>query len=111
MRPQLFLDFIVGLIIMLSLAGCEKKSGEAIVLEKEHIALMEALPKEQAASPNKSAKSDDQKVTELGKDDITVDAYVMNKNVRGTSRDPRAADHEQWLVKVRMINDGRQFNV
>ena len=111
MRPQIFLDFIVGLIVMLSLAGCEKKSGEAIVLEKEHIALMEALPKEQAASPNKPAKSDDQKVTELGKDDITVDAYVMNKNVRGTSRDPRAADHEQWLVKVRMINDGRQFNV
>ena len=30
--------------------------------------------------------------------------------VRGTDRDPRATNHEQWIVKVRMTN-GRQFNV
>jgi hypothetical protein len=84
MHSKVFPGFIVGLIVMLSLAGCEKKSGQAMVLGKEHIAAMEAPPKEQAASPNKPAKNDDQKVTELGKDDITIDAYVMNKNVRGT---------------------------
>jgi len=31
--------------------------------------------------------------------------------VRGTSRDPRALQAEQWLVKVRMIADARTFNV
>ena len=112
MHLRIFVGFVAGLFAVLSLAGCEKKSGEAMVLGKEHIAAMETPPKnEQAASPNKSATNDDAKVTELGKDDITVDAYVMNKNVRGTSRDPRATNHEQWLVKVRMIDGGRQFNV
>jgi hypothetical protein len=111
MRPQIFLGFIVGFVVIPSFAGCEKKSGEAVVLEKEHIAAMETPPKEQAADPIKSATNDDAKVTELGKNDITVDAYVMNKNVRGTSRDPRATNNEQWLVKVRMIEGGRQFNV
>jgi hypothetical protein len=31
--------------------------------------------------------------------------------LRGTSHDPRALQGEQWLVKVRMIDDGRMFNV
>jgi hypothetical protein len=30
---------------------------------------------------------------------------------RGTSRDPRALQHEQWLVKVRMLDNGRTFQV
>lgn len=32
-------------------------------------------------------------------------------DVRGTSRDPRAASDEQWIVKVRLVEGGRQFNV
>lgn len=112
MRPQIFGGLVAGLFAVLGLAGCEKKSGEAMVLEKEHISAMEVPPKnEQGASPDKSAPNDEAKVTELGQNDITVDQYVMNKGVRGTSRDPRATSHEQWLVKVRMIHDGRQFNV
>lgn len=35
----------------------------------------------------------------------------MKKDVRGTSRDPRAMSDEQWIVKVQMIDDLRQFNV
>ncbi len=35
----------------------------------------------------------------------------MNKDLRGTSKDPRATDREQWLVKVRMVEGGRQVNV
>jgi hypothetical protein len=35
----------------------------------------------------------------------------MQAEVRGTSRDPRALKEEQWLVKVRMVHDGRSFNV
>ena len=110
MHSKVFLGIIVGFVVILGLAGCEKKSGQAIVLEKEHIAIMEVPPKKQATDSNKSA-NDAAKVTEIGPDDITVDAYVINKNVRGTSRDPRATGHEQWLGKVRMIDDERQFNV
>jgi hypothetical protein len=100
MRPPFFLGFIAGLAVVLSFAGCEKKSGEAVVLEKEHIAAMETPPKnEQTASPTKSATNDDAQVTKMG------------KNVRGTSQYPRAGSNEQWLVKVRMIDGGRQFNV
>jgi hypothetical protein len=111
MHLRIFVGFVAGLFAVLSLAGCEKKSWEALVLGKEHIAAMETPPKEQAATPNKPATNDDEKVTELGKNDITVDQYVMSKDVRGTSRDPRATNNEQWLVKVRMIDGGRQFNV
>jgi hypothetical protein len=35
----------------------------------------------------------------------------MKPEARGTSRDPRALQDEQWLVKVRMIDDGRTFNL
>jgi len=36
---------------------------------------------------------------------------MMKPEVRGTSHDPRALKDEQWLVKVRMIDDGRTLNV
>ncbi len=44
-------------------------------------------------------------------DEIAVDGYVMKAEARGTSRDPRALKHEQWIVKVRMLDDGRTFQV
>ena len=44
-------------------------------------------------------------------DEIAVDSYVMKPEVRGTSRDPRALKDEQWLVKVRMLDNGRTFLV
>src|SRR4029453_8468413 len=47
----------------------------------------------------------------IGDDEITVDGYVMKPEVRGTSHDPRALKDEQWRVKVRMIYDGRAFNI
>ena len=47
----------------------------------------------------------------IGDDEITADGYVMKPEVRGTSHDPRALKDEQWLVTVRMIYDGRTFNV
>jgi len=111
MRLHPFLGVLIGFVVLLSFAGCEKKSGEAVVLEKEHIAAAEVPPPEQAGSPSKSMASDEAKVIEMGKNDIVVDQYVMDKDVRGTSRDPRALGDEQWLVKVRMIDDGRRFNV
>ena len=40
-----------------------------------------------------------------------MDTYVMKKDVRGTSRDPRAMSDEQWIVKVQMVDDLRRIKV
>jgi hypothetical protein len=111
--PQVLFGFLTGLVL-LSFAGCYKRSGEAVVTGKEHIAAMEireTLKDEQAAGPNRSAPHEDEKATGQDEQEITVDQYVMSPDVRGTGRDPRATNHEQWIVKVRIIEGGRQFNV
>jgi hypothetical protein len=80
----------------------------------EHIAAVEfpTKPRETpAAAPAETPAGEEEKPVELGVDDITVDSYVMNQDARGTSKDPRATNHEQWLVKVQVVEGGRQFNV
>src|SRR5947209_7621628 len=102
------------LLAVFSIVGCEKQSGEALVLGKEHIdaapTVAAVTESEHAASPGDTAK-----IEELPRpmrdDEIAVDQYVMTRDVRGTSRDPRAMKDEQWIMKVRMIYDGRTFNV
>jgi hypothetical protein len=102
------------LLAIVCLAGCEKQSGDAVVVAKEHIAaappISETSRAGPAASPNEVSTSAEQP-RPIGDDEITVDGYVMKPDVRGTSHDPRALQDEQWLVKVRMINDGRTLNV
>ena len=98
--------FLIVAALVLAMAGCNKKSGEAIVLAKEHM--------DAAETPRPSAtpgSEDDQPVRPLREDEIVVDGYVMKPEVRGTSRDPRALGAEQWLVKVQLIEGGLQFNV
>jgi hypothetical protein len=96
------------MFVMIGVAGCEKKSGEAVVLAKEHIAA--ALPIK--GTPNaQSASGPDQQARPIANDEITVDGYVMKPEMRGTSRDPRALKHEQWIVKVRMLDNGRTIQV
>ena len=90
--------------LILSFAGCEKKTGVAIVLEKEHIAA------KKTGGGEFRLRRPPQKMNAASANEITVDQYIMDAAVRGTDRDPRATDHEQWIVKVRMMN-GRQFNV
>jgi hypothetical protein len=113
---------VAGLIFILAFAGCDKKSGDAIVLEKEHIAAQEISPtpgESQSATPAETSDTPteprpgepERDLTHLNENEIVVDQYVMNRDVRGTSRDPRATNHEQWLVKVQMLNDGRKFDV
>ena len=94
------------LIAAASLAACEKRSGEAVVLGKEHI---DAVV--QSATPDNVENESGPVVRPMRDDEITVDSYVMKREVRGTGRDPRALKDEQWLVKVRMISDSRVFNV
>jgi hypothetical protein len=120
MRLPAGLGFVAGLILTLSVTGCSKKSGLAVVLEKEHIAAREIPP---SPSPQQSASSstptpepaevvlEESKLRELGEDEIVVNTYVMKKEDRGTSRDPRAREHEQWFVEVQLVHGGRRFNV
>jgi hypothetical protein len=109
------LRFVAGLLVVVfSVTGCEKQSGEAVVLAKEHIAAApphsETPSAKSLASPNAPTPSEE-RPRSIGDDEITVDSYAMRPEVRGTSRDPRALKDEQWLVKVRMIDSGRTFNV
>lgn len=104
----------LALFAFVSLAGCEKKHGEAIVLETEHIAAQEIVdtpaPVESATPAAESADADaDGTARPLAADEIVVDSYVMKADARGTGRDPRATKDEQWRVKVKTINDGRTF--
>jgi hypothetical protein len=117
-RSKVFFGFATWLIVILNLTGCYKRSGEAVVLEKEHIAIREATPTpaaESSATPSESPASADapgeEMVFEMKEDEINVDGYVMKKNVRGTSKDPRARDHERWIVRVEMVADLRRIDV
>jgi hypothetical protein len=122
-RPRILLGLIAGLIVILTFSGCWKKSGQAVVLEKEHIAAAEPTPTpaaaaEQSARPNASSPSPGEspaeegryETRELAEDEIVVETYVMKKDARGTSRDPRATRDEQWIVNVR-IEGLRQVKV
>jgi hypothetical protein len=99
---------LVAAFLIIGVTGCEKKSGEAVVVAKEHIAA--ALPV--AKTPNaQPAPSLDDRPRPVAGDEITVDGCVMKPEARGTSRDPRALKAEQWIVKVRMLDDGRRIQV
>jgi hypothetical protein len=98
----------VTAFLIVSLTGCDKKSGQAVVLAKEHIDA--ALPARK--TPNtESTLNPDEQLRPMADDQIAVDGYLMKADARGTSRDPRALTNEQWIVKVRMLDDGRKFQV
>jgi hypothetical protein len=100
--------WVVAAFLILVVTGCEKNSGEAVVLAKEHIDA--SLPT--AETPHaQSAGTPDEQLRPMADDEIAVDGYVMKPEVRGTSRDPRALKHEQWIVKVRMLDNGRTIQV
>jgi len=106
--------------MVLTFAGCSKKSGKAVVLEKEHIAAREIVSTpapDQSATPGEVAASSpeptprEEEAPELAEDEIAVDTYVMKKDARGTSRDPRATSDEQWIVRVQMVAGLRRIKV
>ena len=108
MKKSIVSAFVIVVLVMVGMVSCEKESGDAVVLAKEHIA--PALPIAETSNAQ-SAPTPDEQPRPIADDEITVDGYVMKPEARGTSRDPRALKAEQWLVKVRMIDDGRTFNV
>jgi hypothetical protein len=99
---------VVAAFLVIAITACEKNSGEAVVLAKEHIDA--ALPTA-ATSNAESTPGPDGQLRPMANDEIAVDGYVMKPEERGTSRDPRALKHEQWIVKVRMLDSGRTFQV
>jgi hypothetical protein len=107
MKKAIVPGYVVALLLI-GFSGCEKNSGEAVVLAKEHIDA--ALPTPE--TPNaESTPSPNEQLRPMADDEIVVDGYAMKPEVRGTSRDPRALKHEQWMVKVRMVDNGRTFQV
>jgi hypothetical protein len=99
--------FVVAFLVMI-VTGCERNSGQAVVLSKEHIDA--ALPTTDTPKAG-SELGPTAEIRPMAADGITVDGYVMKPEVRGTNRDPRALQSEQWLVKVRMLDNGRTFQV
>jgi hypothetical protein len=93
------------------IVGCEKLNETAIVLHKEHIGAAAPRATPGGTAGPEQATSDEEQTSPPPDDEIAVDAYWMKREDRGTSRDPRAMEHEQWLVKVRTVESGRTFNV
>ena len=107
MKKAIVPGYVVALLLI-GFSACEKKSGEAVVLAKEHIDA--ALPTAETPT-TESTPNPDEQLRPMADDEIAVDGYVMTPEARGTSRDPRALKHEQWIVKVRMLDNGRTFQV
>ena len=99
---------VVAAFLIIGVTGCENRSGQAVVLAKEHIDA--ALPTAETQHAQLRPAPAEQ-LRPMGDDEIAVNGYVMKAAVRGTSRDPRALKNEQWLVKVRMLDNGRTFQV
>ncbi len=72
MKKWIALSSVVALFLMISLVGCEKRNGDAIVIGKDYVA-----------------------------------AVKQGEEIK----DARATNHEQWIVKVRMRDNGRTIEV
>jgi hypothetical protein len=94
--------------LIIAVVGCKKNSGEAMVIAKEHI---DAASPTAEMSNAQSGSSPDAQLRPMADEEIAVDGYVMKPEARGTSRDPRALKDEQWIVKVRMLDNGRTFQI
>jgi hypothetical protein len=106
------IGLLAELIFVFGLAGCDKKSGEAVVIEKEHIAAKEIRDTPASETPSPAPEGTPHyEERPLKPGEIMVGPYAMPAKDRGTSRDPRASSDEQWIVTVRVIKDGRQFDV
>jgi hypothetical protein len=72
MKKWIVPSSVVALFLMISLIGCEKRNGDAIVIGKDYVA-----------------------------------AVKQGEEIK----DERATNHEQWIVKVRMRDNGRTIEV
>ena len=97
---------IRGLVVLfaaLTLIACSKTRSAATVVGKEHIDIAEAKP---SPSPQPTPVETEITSVEMKPDEIEVDGYVMKKDFRGTSKDPRARNEEQWRIAVQIEDIG-----
>jgi hypothetical protein len=72
MKKSIVSGCVVALLLMTGLGGCERKSGDAVVIRKDYVA-----------------------------------AVKQGEEIK----DERATNHEQWIVKVRMLDNSRTIEV
>jgi hypothetical protein len=72
MKKSIVSSCVVALLLMTRMGGCEKKSGDAVVIGKDYVA-----------------------------------AVKQGEEIK----DQRATNREQWIVKVRMLDNGRTIEV
>src|SRR5205823_8768856 len=72
MNKSILLRCLIALLLMAVLVGCERKSGDAVVIRKNYVA-----------------------------------AVKQGEEIK----DERATNHEQWIVKTRMLDNGRMIEV
>ena len=98
---------MVIVLVATTLSGCSKKRSAAVVTAKEHIDVAEARPSPSPAdAKDRATEPEVTTAPEMKPDEIEVDGYVMKKEVRGTSKDPRARNEEQWRVTVQIEDIG-----
>ena len=104
---------MLSLLVAIAGGGCETRHGEAIVRDKEHIPVAEAVPSPSAISSthpaNGAAAPNDEPIP--GEEIVTEEKEDSGTDVRGTRKDPRASDHEQWIVNVEMARDLRRIEL
>lgn len=111
LRGRVFWNCLALVVFMaMSLTSCSKKTGEAVVVEKEHIDAREPNADASPSPSNESAK-EESGLREMAPDEIDANGFVMKKEVRGTSKDPRASTDEQWRVTVELTGRSRRFVV
>jgi hypothetical protein len=71
MKTSIMPACLVTLLLMICLAGCEEKSGDAVVIGKDR----------------------------------------RRRETRRGIKDERATNHEEWILKVRMLDNGRRIEV
>jgi hypothetical protein len=87
------ISLFAGLALMLGSAACEKKSGEAVVIGKEHIDAVKSVETPEGGQDTNQDKSN----TDLNEQVATVNS--------------RATHNEQWIVDVETIDGGRKIGV
>lgn len=111
--------FAIAALVGFGLGACDKKRSDAIVSAKEHIDVAEVKPSptpmpspdDTKAQPTPSSDGDEVVLREMAPDEIAVDGFVMKKNVRGTSKDPRASSEEQWRITVDILEARRSHMI
>ena len=88
-------------LLLFALAGCWKKSGDAIVIAKDYLpaAPVSVSPNEspiESTAPSPSPAAEGEEVSD---------------DANSPAGDPRATDHEQWIARVQMVRDLRVIDV